>query len=329
MELEQRHEKKWLKFKSQRLRTAVNNNGVKNKDNKIFSNYTVENITSVEVVENQSKRKRPVEDKVQRKKTYPEILKTDRDKDDKLEQNRNEGAAEIVTNKRCLGVNFQVNESRVTNNRVQRKRLKIAKPKIVDPCELADTNNVSLTSEMVCDYKRGNFKAIISPPVFITSSVEAQKKMVETFNSQDKELLVLEDVFEDEDSLILQNVRISNKAIEKKEIREEVSKQNGGDINLSSIWSQVLQDDKDLNLKLTTSPPMLTMDSPSAMNHSDFHASELKDEIFNTQDKEFLSVLENLMDIDDPLHSQNKNINAKVTTEGRISVTFVQTLCLT
>ena len=311
------------------MRTAVNNNGVKNKDNKIFSNYTVENITSVEVVENQSKRKRPVEDKVQRKKTYAEILKTDRDKDDKLEQNRNEGAAEIVTNKRCLGVNFQVNESRVTNNRVQRKRLKIAKPKIVDPCELADTNNVSLTSEMVCDYKRGNFKAIISPPVFITSSVEAQKKMVETFNSQDKELLVLEDVFEDEDSLILQNVRISNKAIEKKEIREEVSKQNGGDINLSSIWSQVLQDDKDLNLKLTTSPPMLTMDSPSAMNHSDFHASEVKDEIFNTQDREFLSVLENLMDIDDPLHSQNKNINAKVTTEGRISVTFVQTLCLT
>ena len=311
------------------MRTAVNNNGVKNKDNKIFSNYTVENITSVEVVENQSKRKRPVEDKVQRKKTYAEILKTDRDKDDKLEQNRNEGAAEIVTNKRCLGVNFQVNESRVTNNRVQRKRLKIAKPKIVDPCELADTNNVSLTSEMVCDYKRGNFKAIISPPVFITSSVEAQKKMVETFNSQDKELLVLEDVFEDEDSLILQNVRISNKAIEKKEIREEVSKQNGGDINLSSIWSQVLQDDKDFNLKLTTSPPMLTMDSPSAMNHSDFHASEVKDEIFNTQDREFLSVLENLMDIDDPLHSQNKNINAKVTTEGRISVTFVQTLCLT
>ena len=311
------------------MRTAVNNNGVKNKDNKIFSNYPVENITSVEVVENQSKRKRPVEDKVQRKKTYAEILKTDRDKDDKLEQNRNEGAAEIVTNKRCLGVNFQVNESRVTNNRVQRKRLKIAKPKIVDPCELADTNNVSLTSEMVCDYKRGNFKAIISPPVFITSSVEAQKKMVETFNSQDKELLVLEDVFEDEDSLILQNVRISNKAIEKKEIREEASKQNGGDINLSSIWSQVLQDDKDLNLKLTTSPPMLTMDSPSAMNHSDFHASEVKDEIFNTQDREFLSVLENLMDIDDPLHSQNKNINAKVTTEGRISVTFVQTLCLT
>ena len=88
-------------------------------------------------------------------------------------------------------------------------------------------------------------------------------------------------------------------AIEKEEIREGVSKQNNVDINLSSIWSQLLQDDKDLNSKLTTSPPMLTMDSSSAMNHSDFHASEAKDEIFNTQDREFLSV-----DIDDPLHSQ-------------------------
>ena len=141
---------------------------------------------------------------------------------------------------------------------------------------------------------------------------EAQKKMVETFNSQDKELLVLEDVSEDDSSLILQNVKISNKAIEKEEIRGGVSKQNGVDINLSSIWSQLLQDDKDLNSKLTTSPPMLTMDSSSAMNHSDFHASEVKDEIFNTQGMEFPSVLENVTDIDDPLHSQNKNINVKV-----------------
>ena len=83
--------------------------------------------------------------------------------------------------------------------------------------------------------------------------------------------------------------------------------------------SQLLQDDKSLNSKLTTSPHMLTMDSSSAMNHSDFHASEVQDEIFTTKDRKFLSVLENMMDIDDPLHSQNKNINVKVTTEGRIS----------
>ena len=117
---------------------------------------------------------------------------------------------------------------------------------------------------------------------------------------------MLEDFSEDDDSLILQNVNLSSKAIEKEEITERVSKQNGVDINLSSIWSQLLQDDKDLNPKFTTSPPMLTMDSSRAMNHSEFHTSEVKNEIFNTQDREFISVLENLMDIDDPLHSQSK-----------------------
>ena len=45
------------------------------------------------------------------------------------------------------------------------------------------------------------------------------------------------------------------------------------------------------------------------------------------QNREFLSVLENLMGIDDPLHSQNKNINVKGSVE--YLVTFVQTLCLT
>ena len=64
------------------------------------------------------------------------------------------------------------------------------------------------------------------------------------------------------------------------------------------------------------------MDSSSVMNHSDFHASEIKNEIFNTQDREFFSVLEDLMDIDDPLHSQKNSININVTNEGRISGYF-------
>ena len=60
------------------------------------------------------------------------------------------------------------------------------------------------------------------------------------------------------------------------------------------------------------------MDSSSAIYYYDFRASEVKDEIFNTQDREFISVLEELMDIDDPLYSQNKNINVMVTSEGRL-----------
>ena len=160
--------------------------------------------------------------------------------------------------------------------------------------------------------------------VYLMNHSEVQKKTVETFTFQDKKLLVLENVYEDEDSSNLQNIRISNKVIENEETGEgfETSKQNGADISLSSIWSELLQDDKELDSKVTTSPPILTVDSSSAMNHSNFYASEVKEEIINTLDREFLSVLEDLMDLDDLLHSQNKNINAKVTSECRISGYF-------
>ena len=133
-----------------------------------------------------------------------------------------------MANKGCVGVNFKVNETRITNNRVQRMRLKIAKPKIVNFCELGDTNNVSFALQNLRDYKRGDFKAVTSPSELMSDSVylmnhsEVQKKVVETFNSQDKKLSVLESVSEDDDSLNLQNSRISNKAIENVEIREGV-----------------------------------------------------------------------------------------------------------
>ena len=63
---------------------------------------------------------------------------------------------------------------------------------------------------------------------------------------------------------------------------------------------------------------MLNMDSSRAMNHSDFQESDVRVEIFNTQDREFFPVLEDLVDIDNPLHSQNKNIDDKMAREGRI-----------
>ena len=97
-------------------------------------------------MDNQSERKRSVEGKIQRKESFAEILKTYRNTVGKLKQNRNEGAVDIVANKGCLGADFKVNETHVTNNRVQRRRLKIAKRKIVDSCELVDANNESLWS---------------------------------------------------------------------------------------------------------------------------------------------------------------------------------------
>ena len=125
-------------------------------------------------------------------------------------------------------------------------------------------NNVSLTSEIVLDYRRSNFELVTSPPEFMIDSVylmnhsEVQKENVEAFNTQNKEiLLVVENLPNDDDSLNLQHVSISNKVTEKEKIREgtETSQRNTVDINLSFIWSELLQDSKDLDSKFTTFPP--------------------------------------------------------------------------
>ena len=138
--------------------------------------------------------------------------------------------------------------------------MKIAKLKILHYCELgkADINNMSLTSEIVHDYQRGNLKSVTSLPEFMTDSVylmnhsEVQKKKVQiqNFNTQDKELLlVLENLPEDDNSLNFHNVSTSNKAIEKERIREGVENSKKNTFHI--------QDSEHLNLKLTTSPSML------------------------------------------------------------------------
>ena len=159
---------------------------------------------------------RTAEGKIQRTISYAEKLNMDRN----TRQNRNEGATDVVVNKCSLEVDFKVNETHVTNNCVQWGRLKIAKSKIADSC---GDINVSLNSEIVQVYIRGNFKLVASTPEFMTDSVYLMKVLRKLFNSQDKELLlVLENIPEDDDSLNLQNVRISNKAIEKEGIRKGV-----------------------------------------------------------------------------------------------------------
>ena len=156
------------------------------------------------------------EGNIQRTISYAEKLNMDRN----TGQNRNEGAIDVVVNKCSLEVDLKVNETHVTNNRVQWGRLKIAKSKIADSC---GDINVSLNSEIVQVYIRGNFKLVASTPEFMTDSVYLMKVLRKLFNSQDKELLlVLENIPENDDSLNLQNVRISNKAIEKEGIRKRV-----------------------------------------------------------------------------------------------------------
>ena len=65
-------------------------------------------------------------------------------------------------------------------------------------------------------------------------------------------LFVQENLSEDDDSLNLQNVNMSNKAIEEGGIQErvETSKQYAAYINFSPIFPELLKDNKDLNSKL-------------------------------------------------------------------------------
>ena len=62
--------KKWLTFKKKKLKTAIDNNEVKNntKSDKVFSNYKIDNVTRVGVVDNQLERERSVDGKIQRTK---------------------------------------------------------------------------------------------------------------------------------------------------------------------------------------------------------------------------------------------------------------------
>ena len=72
---------------------------------------------------------------------------------------------------------------------------------------------------------------------------EVQKKKVETFNTQDKELhWVLENFPKDDDSLNLQNVSNSNKATQKEQMKEgvEANNQNVVEVNLYFIWPEIL-----------------------------------------------------------------------------------------
>ena len=79
-------------------------------------------------------------------------------------------------------------------SKIQRRRLKTTKSKIVDSCELdkANINNVPLTSEIADDCKRSSLKLVTSHPEFKNESFylmhhsEVWKKKVETFNTQDK-----------------------------------------------------------------------------------------------------------------------------------------------
>ena len=67
-------------------------------------------------MDNQLKRERSVDGKIQSKKSYVKILKIEENTAGKLQKNRNKGTVDVVANERCLRVNFIFNETHVANN---------------------------------------------------------------------------------------------------------------------------------------------------------------------------------------------------------------------
>ena len=89
------------------------------KNDKVFSNYKVDNAIGVQVVDDQSERNCSVKGKMQRKKSYAEILKMDGNTANKLEQNRNERTIDVVDNTGCFGVDFKVSEPILTSRQLR------------------------------------------------------------------------------------------------------------------------------------------------------------------------------------------------------------------
>ena len=118
-----------------------------------------------------------------------------------------------------------------------------------------------------------------------------------------------------------QNKKVENrekKVIMDKKVESRVL-EGTSHVDLSLIYSELLNDESNVSYQ-NISPPSLILDSSSSLNHS--NAQVLEDhttKIFSTQDKEFLSVLENIENMNDSLDSSNK---VSVTSEGRLSGFF-------
>ena len=95
-----------------------------------------------------------------------------------------------------------------------------------------------------------------------------------------------------------QNKKVENrdkKVIMDKKVESRVL-EDTSHVDLSLIYSELLNDESNVSYQ-NTSPPSLILDSSSSLNHS--NAQVLEDHTKIAQDKEFLSVLENIENLND------------------------------
>ena len=139
-------------------------------------------------------------------------------------------------------------------------------------------------------------------------------------NCSDRGLVkIVEDLKIDETNIT--DNRHNRKKTKQKLVGEKVENlgtEGINNINLSSVFADLLKTESESNVSYQNNicPPSLILDSSSSLNHSNAQVLEDHSELFSTQDKEFLSVLESIENMNDSLGLRKE---VSVTDEGRLS----------
>ena len=85
------------------------------------------------------------------------------------------------------------------------------------------------------------------------------------------------------------------------------------EVNFSELYLNLLETEQNNSAKMETTPPTLCTNSSECQNSSCSLVVSNKNELFSTQDREFISIIADLENLD-----SNSEANAEVTKTGRI-----------
>ena len=85
------------------------------------------------------------------------------------------------------------------------------------------------------------------------------------------------------------------------------------EVNFSELYLNLLETEQNNSAKMETTPPTLCTNSSECQNSSCSLVVSNENELFSTQDREFISIIADLENLD-----SNSEANAEVTKTGRI-----------
>ena len=85
------------------------------------------------------------------------------------------------------------------------------------------------------------------------------------------------------------------------------------EVNFSELYLNLLETEQNNSAKMETTPPTLCTNSSECQNSSCSLVVSNENELFSTQDRQFVSIIADLKNLD-----SNSEANAEVTKAGRI-----------